>query len=393
MVEFASLSYSRTRRAVIGGIRLQPPYVPMAEATPDPISEPPLPNIPGRRGRHAVLHRLRRGRRLRIDAYHGYGTRDLLHVRGRVLRDAGVGRVGPDDRVLRNLGNTLRRALTDEVPGARVRARFRGVVREVVTDRNGFFDIVLPVSDELLPPGVWHEVELVLLDPLPADGAAVRASSRVLVPPPDAEFGVISDIDDTVVRSDVTTWHRMLRIVLLTNAHSRTPFEHVDSLYRALKAGPDGTARNPIFYVSSSPWNLYDLLEEFFRVHGIPEGPLFLRDWAMSPRQLLGMGHHEHKLERIRALFDLYAELPWVLIGDSGQEDPEIYREVVREYPGRVRAIYIRDVTTPARDREVHAIADEVRAMGVEMLLVKEKNEAAAHAAEHGLIIRAAPDG
>jgi phosphatidate phosphatase APP1 len=79
------------------------------------------------------------------------------------------------------------------------------------------------------------------------------------------------------------------------------PFDHVDLLYRALQLGPDGEGLNPIFYVSSSPWNLYDLLEEFFRVHGIPEGPLFLRDWDFSPLKLLRMGHQDHKLTQDRA--------------------------------------------------------------------------------------------
>ena len=89
-------------------------------------------------------------------------------------------------------------------------------------------------------------------------------------------------------------------------------------------------------------------------------------------------------------LFDTHSDLSWVLIGDSGQQDPEIYREAVREYPGRVRTIYIRDVTNPERDREVHAIAEEVEAMGVEMRLVEETVEAGEHAAANGLITQEA---
>jgi phosphatidate phosphatase APP1 len=245
---------------------------------------------------------------------------------------------------------------------------------------------VLPLTRPLPADRSWHSVRLELLDPEPDRPAETNTAARVLVPPSDAEFGVISDIDDTVVRTEATSLLRMARIVLLTNAHSRMPFERVDALYRALEQGSDGQRRNPVFYLSSSPWNFYDLLEEFFRVHGIPEGPLFLRDWNFSPRKLLRMGHQEHKLVRLRHLFDVYPDLPWVLIGDSGQEDPEIYREAVREYPGRVRAIYIRDVTTGTRDQEVLAIADEVRGMGVDMLLVEDKTEAAAHAADYGLI-------
>jgi phosphatidate phosphatase APP1 len=58
----------------------------------------------------------------------------------------------------------------------------------------------------------------------------------------------------------------------------------------------------------------------------------------------------------------------------------------VREYPGRVRAIYIRDVTTRERDDAVHAIGDELKDIGVEMLLTSDTVEAAEDAAEKGLI-------
>jgi phosphatidate phosphatase APP1 len=347
---------------------------------------------PGERGarprrRHSLLHRLRRHRPLpRIEAYHGYGTPDRLYLKGRVLQDPGVRPSDADSGRMRNLRNTVRRAMTDEIPFARVRARYGDAEAEAQADREGFFGIVLPIEGPVERDGAWHEAELELLDPKPSPGAEVRVTARVLIPPADAEFGVISDIDDTVVRTEVTNWLRMLRIVLLTSAHSRLPFDDVDSLYRALQQGSDGQRHNPIFYLSSSPWNFYDLLEEFFRVHNIPEGPLFLRDWNFSPRKMLGMGHQEHKLIRLRHLFDTYPDLDWVLIGDSGQEDPEIYREAVKEYPGRVRAIYIRDVTSEQREREVHAITEELRDMGVELRLVEHKTEAAEHAAQHGLI-------
>src|SRR5690606_1902175 len=81
---------------------------------------------------------------------------------------------------------------------------------------------------------------------------------------------------------------------------------------------------------------------------------------------------------------------PFVLIGDSGQEDPEIYREAVRRHPGRVKAVYIRDVTPGARDADVRAITEERAGEGVEMVLVRDTVEAARHAAARGLIDPAA---
>ena len=124
------------------------------------------------------------------------------------------------------------------------------------------------------------------------------------------------------------------------------------------------------------------MLEDFLNVHGVPPGPLFLKDWSPT---VLGK-HRDHKLGIIRRLLRTYPELPFVLIGDSGEEDPEIYRQVVREYPGRVRAIYIRDVTIAGRDAEVRAIAEEVRGFGTEMLLAPDTAVAAEHAASVGLI-------
>ena len=179
---------------------------------------------------------------------------------------------------------------------------------------------------------------------------------------------------------------RMIRALFLHNAHTRLPFPGVDSLYRALQAGPDGLGLNPIFYVSSSPWDLYDLLEEFMRVHRIPAGPLFLRAWNFAPHKLLRMRHREHKLALVRNLLDTYPALKWVLIGDSGQHDPEIYREVVRRCPERIIAIYIRDASEADRDAAVRQIVSEARANGVEMVFVEHAVEAAEHAAGQGLI-------
>jgi phosphatidate phosphatase APP1 len=321
---------------------------------------------------------------IEILPYRGYGTRDKLFLKGRVLETVGIRPPSVTDSRRRNLRNMVRRFLSSEIPHARMRACLRftrdGHELEAVADEEGFFDLRFYLEDPLKDSAGWHPVELELLWPR-TEEAGARARGSVLVPG-DARFGVISDLDDTVVRSGVTNLLRMARIVLLSNAHSRLPFEGVADFYRALQLGSSGEDSNPIFYVSSSPWNLYDMLEDFLDVHGVPAGPLFLKDW--SPTTL--RDHDRHKLGVIRTLLATYTNVPFVLIGDSGERDPEIYRQVVREYPGRVRAIYIRDVTTKERDAAVHAIADELKNMGVEMLLTADTVEAAEHAAEKGLI-------
>jgi len=269
---------------------------------------------------------------------------------------------------------------------------FGGAGRVVGADDEGFFEARIQPREPAPKDREWHDVDLELLWPKSSGQEEVRTTGRVLIPARGqggASFGVISDIDDTILRSEVTSSLTMLRLLLFSNAHTRLPFEGVAAFYRALYSG-SGRERNPVFYVSTGPWNLYDLLEDFMEIQAIPAGPIFLRDWGGIKDVLRGMDHGRHKLAVIRGLMDAHADLPFVLVGDSGQEDAEAYAQIAREYPGRVLAVYIRDVKRGGRSGIVHGIAEEVRALGVPMLLVDDTVGAAEHAASIGLIDAAA---
>jgi phosphatidate phosphatase APP1 len=171
-------------------------------------------------------------------------------------------------------------------------------------------------------------------------------------------------------------------------ARSRVAFPGVAALYKALHGGVSGGELNPMLYVSRGPWSLYEVLDEFFHRHGIPVGPiLFLREWGLSWRHPFPRRAKDHKLALIRHMVALYRDLPFILIGDSGQRDPEIYAQVVREHPGRVLAIYIRNVSRHAkRPRAIEVLAREVAEAGSSLLLAADSFAMAAHAAERGLI-------
>lgn len=331
--------------------------------------------------------KLRLGRldEIEVFPYRGHGTRNALFLKGRVLERKGITPSTQTDTVRTNLANMARRFFSSEVPGAVVRARFGDCELETTADEEGFFEVRMepgraprrvPESDD-----EWHEVEIELVRPPSPGGREVRSVGRVLIPE-DAEFGVISDIDDTVVQSWATDVLKMAWISLLNNAHTRLPFPGVGRFYEALRRGSGGASRNPLFYVSSSPWNLYDLLADFMEVHGVPPGPIFLKDW--SPTVL--KEHDEHKRGVINGLLAAYPELPFILVGDSGERDPEIYARTISENPGRVRAVFIRDVTDEARDMEVAEICRDLASQGVPTYLVKDSAHAAEHALSLGLI-------
>jgi phosphatidate phosphatase APP1 len=200
---------------------------------------------------------------------------------------------------------------------------------------------------------------------------------------------VVSDIDDTVMHTGVVNKAAMLWRLFVEGASSRTVFPGVAALYRALYAGAGGDERNPMLYVSRAPWGIYDILEAFFQHHAIPEGPvLFLREWGISWKTPLPRRAVDHKRLLIEAMMELYADMPFVLIGDSGQHDPEIYRQMVERYAGRVRAVYIREVAArgPERAAEVAAMAAEMRAAGAHLVLAPDSLAIAEDAARLGLI-------
>ncbi|MDQ4105695.1 MAG: DUF2183 domain-containing protein [Actinomycetota bacterium] len=321
--------------------------------------------------------------------YLGHGTPRRFHLLGRVLEEREIPLGSAEDSALRNLRTMIRRFLSAEVPGARVRVRFEDRERVVVADDEGFIDVCIEPREPLPEDRAWHAAELELLWPTAKEQESARTEGCVLVPPSrprDGAFGIVSDIDDTIVRTEATNLLRMARLVLFSNAHTRLPFEGVAAFYRALQRGGDGGGDNPVFYVSTGPWNFYDLLEHFLEIQELPRGPIFLRDWGGLKDLLRGMDHRRHKLEVIRGIFDTHPTLSFVLIGDSGQQDAETYGQLAREYPGRVRAIYIRDVSYRERDLTVRDISGEMRPLGVPMLLVKDTVEAAEHAASRGFI-------
>lgn len=181
---------------------------------------------------------------------------------------------------------------------------------------------------------------------------------------------------------------RMIKLVYFGNAATRILFPGVADFFKALQSGLHGHHGNPIFYVSSSAWNMYDVLSRFIEINHIPSGSLFLRDIEFSLQNLLSFSHAEHKREQIDPILQTYPELPFILIGDSGQQDPEIYEQVVSDYPGRILCIYIRNVSqdNSKRTQAFQEIATRIRKHDCEMILVPDSSTAAQHAAAQGWI-------
>jgi phosphatidate phosphatase APP1 len=312
-----------------------------------------------------------------IVGYRGYGTSGRVLILGRVLQNEGLVAPDPTHSRMRNLLSMLKRLESDPLPHARVWARWPGRSQELVADDEGFIREWLKIDTR--DRSGWESVHLEL-----ANGAPGATSAPFLVPATTASYGVISDMDDTVIQSHVTDFIRAAGMVLLENARTRLPFPGVAAFYTALVQGRSGTAGNPIFYVSSSPWNLYDVIAEFLEAQQIPAGPMLLRDWDLGPSLLRNASY---KSGVIREILATYPRMPFVLIGDSGQEDPEIYAEVVSTHPGRILAVYIRNARqNPENSTAIRDLTERIARGGSTLVLADDTLTVARHAAAHGWI-------
>ena len=333
----------------------------------------------------ALRKRLSGDAPLQIVTYRSYGTVNRLYIKGRVLKEKAIPKSSRVDSIWKNLVSMYKRFESDEVPQARLRVNFQNKFYEVTSDDEGYFRVNHLTETSLTREDMWYEADVELIDAPTSFSPGLKNTAHILIPPIDSEYGIISDIDDTIVKTTATDLLAMAKNTFFHNAHTRLPFAGVSEFYKSLQLGRNGKRNNPFFYVSSSPWNLYDLLVDFLDLNDIPEGPLLLRDLGLDSNKE-SADHMGHKFKEIKNILLAYPHLNFVLIGDSGQEDPKIYREVVKKFPGRILAIYIRDVQLADREKIAIEISKGLVDDKVEMIIVDNTIEAAEHAARIGLI-------
>lgn len=292
-----------------------------------------------------------------LEAYFGYAAVDRWVLRGRVLtRLRGDGPTGPASR-WRTVRQMAALFVTDEVAGVAVRAA--GIC--AWSDAEGYVRLEIPVPSGALS-GPWGAVEMTLDAAAGGVGsaAAARAVCPVRVPGSEAAVMIVSDIDDTVIETGAWSLLRNL----WTTFTRAMPARKVHADARALLQALSATGRNPVFYVSSSPWNMHGYLKALFARSGVPSGPIFLRDLGVTPDGRIGAGHGDHKTAAIEEILAAQPGLPVILLGDTGQKDAEIYAGIVARHPGRVRAVALREPVARRRPSVVEALA-RIEAAGV----------------------------
>ncbi len=289
---------------------------------------------------HVVV---RLGWQPQVIAYTGYGNADEMRILGRlVLVPRATPVVQEAERFLARRG--WRNFVSLPCVSRKAMVSYAGNEVAVDTDRQGYIDVTLPTDG--LAPG-WQTVTLGTV-------GAEAVPAEVLLVDPTTTFGLVSDIDDTVL----TTWLPRLFLAawnsfMLTESR-RQPVPGMAEMYDELLRDHPGT---PVVYVSTGSWDTYAFLRRFLARHHYPNGPLLLTDWGPTNTGWFRSGR-DHKTNSLRELARDFPQVRWLLVGDDGQHDPMIYAEFAAQSPKSVRAIAIRQLN-PVEQMLAHGTPGE----------------------------------
>lgn len=294
----------------------------------------------------AALSRLarRRGWTPAVLAHPGYGSGARVRVLGRVL--LAPPSAHPEHRPA---VPGWQRFLTLESPHTELEIEVAGIRTTACSDADGLLDVTVQ-----LPPDVTAAVAAVGQLPATLRAGARAATAPVHLASPDAARGVVCDIDDTVLVTGIATPLRAAWRTFVLPMARRRAVPGMATLLRRLTAGAPHV---PVVYLSNGPWNLAGPLAGFLERSGLPPGALLLTDWGPSPTRWFrdGRAHKRSSLQRLAA--DL-PHVAWTLVGDTGEHDPELYREFALAAPGNVRAVLLRDVTAGTAVARVERIGE-----------------------------------
>ena len=211
-----------------------------------------------------------------------------------------------------------------------MRVRIGSSTHTVPIDRGGVVDAMVEAD---LTPG-WNSIDLSV-------GDAEAVATQVFIVDETERFGIVSDVDDTVwvtalPRPLVAAWN-----TFIVDEHARIQVSGMSVLYERIRREHSGA---PIIYLSTGAWNIVPTLRRFLTRNLFPAGPFLLTDWGPTPDRFFRNGR-DHKRSQLRRLAAEFPGVRWLLMGDDGQHDEDIYAEFAREHPRSVAAVCIRQLT------------------------------------------------
>ncbi|MHA7295018.1 App1 family protein [Arthrobacter sp. HLT1-21] len=261
-----------------------------------------------------------------IIPYSGYASGGYARVLGRVV--LAPASVNPAQR--RGISG-WRRLLTLESPGTKVSIELGGTTTVVTSDEAGIIDARLKLDTPLEPGTATALLSSEGRDQVPAD---------VHVVTPEPSRGVVCDIDDTAW---VTGISHPARAAWRTLRGSSSTRQMVPGMARLLQTAVEDQNGPGVVYLSNGPWNFVGPVTRFLNKNHFPAGAVLMTDWGITPHRWFRDGQ-EHKSSSLARLLEDLPNITWVLVGDDGEHDPNLYQDLARKHPDRIAAIALRKV-------------------------------------------------
>lgn len=317
-----------------------------------------------------------------LKIYRGYANESEIIISGHLFKKKSPDRFALDQRKLKHAYAVYRMFTIKTIANAEIHLQFNTIAITTKTLNDGYFRFSIPYQFEL--KSGWHQFTV----STEMDGKKIEEKGEFIKPYP-GEFGFISDIDDTFLISHSNNPLKKLYVLMSRNVERRKFFKGVVEHYQLLSQAGRKTngENNAFFYVSSSEWNLYNLIDRFTSLHQFPKAVFKLKAIKSGLGDLLftGGGSHDHKFEKIKHLLEFYPELQFILLGDDSQKDPDIYERIAKMFPKNVLAVYIRETRNGSKN-EVQKIMNNIGSLNVEICYFKSSSEAIAHSKKIGLI-------
>ena len=293
----------------------------------------------------------------KIIGYRGIANTELVIISGHAFEKHKVRDPHPLHGKRKNMKQAIRRFRARPLTFTSIDIHVNGTSKRVRTDHQGYFTCEL--EHGFSKPG-WYSYELFWK----RNDCSYQGEFYIS---DEHETGVISDIDDTLLVSHSTRLLRKLTLVLFKNAHTRKVIPFLPKWYHHLRELNNQDHPNDFFYVSNSEWNLYDFLEDFFTLNELPKGVFFLQKLKKGLRDLLitGKAHGNHKMSIIEFLFRFYPHKKFILVGDNGQKDMEIYSTLVEKYPTRIQGVMIRRLPYIKNEKRLLHYEQKIMAHGL----------------------------
>ncbi|MEO1856558.1 MAG: phosphatase domain-containing protein [Rubritalea sp.] len=279
------------------------------------------------------------------DVYNALHHPKGIYLFGRVMALRVMTAPKAEDGKWENFKRMASNWFTLDFPNARVEVKIGDRVITIRSNKEGYFELhdtcdenITSVMVSLPNHGYSAEVDLI--------------GSRDY-----KDMVIISDVDDTLMETGSVSMGKMLETTLFGNSLTRELVPGVGGLVSQLNCN----GAHPVFYVTSSPWNLANFLKRVFQRAKLPDGGLFMTNWGLTPEQWLTPSHDQHKRQAIDEVASWYPDAKFILIGDDSQRDPEIYAAALEAYGSDfVLAILIRSVSGALRANEVRSKYESV---------------------------------